>query len=125
MSVPNHLAGAMITISAGDPWRCVAALSCAADGRGVEARVWWVGGRPVLVGAHPDTPETAPSPDLTRVEPLVRRLGCLFVTTDLALRTDGAWRVVEVGDGQVSDLPEGTDPAELVAALTAGAGDAW
>jgi len=26
---------------------------------------------------------------------------------------DGAWRVVEVGDGQVSDLPSSVDPADL------------
>ncbi|WP_446220731.1 ATP-grasp domain-containing protein [Micromonospora sp. IBHARD004] len=28
-----------------------------------------------------------------------------LVTADLALRADGVWRVVEVGDGQVSDRP--------------------
>ncbi|NUT37552.1 MAG: ATP-grasp domain-containing protein [Hamadaea sp.] len=87
------------------------------DGVGAEARVWWVGGRPVLVSAHPDTPGAAPSPDLTQIAPLVRRLGCPFVTTDVALRADGVWRVVEVGDGQVSDLPDGIDPAGLIAAL--------
>ncbi|MDJ0344038.1 ATP-grasp domain-containing protein [Streptomyces sp. H10-C2] len=47
-------------------------------------------------------------------------LGCRFVTTDLALRTDGRWRVVEVGDGQVSDLPQGTDPAGLIRELSSG-----
>jgi hypothetical protein len=26
---------------------------------------------------------------------------------------DGSWRVVEVGDGQVSDLPSGAEPADL------------
>ncbi|MFD0528379.1 ATP-grasp domain-containing protein [Kitasatospora arboriphila] len=47
-------------------------------------------------------------------------LGCRFVTTDLARRADGAgWRVVEVGDGQVSDLPRGADAASLYAALLA------
>ena len=28
-----------------------------------------------------------------------------FITVDLVRRSDGAWRVVEVGDGQVSDRP--------------------
>jgi hypothetical protein len=82
-----------------------------------EARVWWLDGEPVVVGAHPDTPDRAPVPDLTAVRPLVRALGCRFVTTDLARRADGAWRVVEVGDGQVSDRPSTVDPAALVAAL--------
>ncbi len=91
-----------------------------ADGRAAEARVWWLDGEPVLVGPHPDTPGLAPEPDLTGVRPLVRALGCRFVTTDLALRADGAgWRVVEVGDGQVSDLPVGADAAALLGSLLA------
>ncbi|GAA3399113.1 ATP-grasp domain-containing protein [Streptomyces roseoviridis] len=92
-----------------------------ADGRAEEARVWWIDGEPVLVGPHPDTPDVRPAPDLSAVRPLVAALGCRFVTTDLArLAATGAWRVVEVGDGQVSDLPGGTDPAALLAALPGG-----
>ncbi|MFF8600082.1 ATP-grasp domain-containing protein [Streptomyces sp. NPDC015232] len=91
-----------------------------AEGRAEEARVWWLDGAPVLVGPHPDTPGVRPEPDLTAVGPLVRALGCRFVTTDLARRSgDGAWRVVEVGDGQVSDLPRGVDATGLHAALLA------
>jgi ATP-grasp domain, R2K clade family 3 len=85
---------------------------------GAEARVWWLDGRPALVTPHPDTPDARPEPDLAAVEPCVKALGCRFVTTDLALRADGVWRVVEVGDGQVSDLPGTQDPALLMAALT-------
>ncbi|MEV0374582.1 GNAT family N-acetyltransferase [Streptomyces sp. NPDC050636] len=88
-----------------------------------EARVWWVDGEPVLIGAHPDTPQQRPTPVLTQVAPAVRQLGLRFVTTDLARRVDGVWRVVEVGDGQVSGLPEGADSGPLFEALvTAGAG---
>ncbi|MGW7637756.1 GNAT family N-acetyltransferase [Streptomyces decoyicus] len=88
-----------------------------------EARVWWVDGEPVWIGPHPDTPGLRPAPDLTHVAPAVRELGLPFVTTDLALRTDGVWRVVEVGDGQVSGLPAGADHRPLFEALvTAGAG---
>ncbi|MEU1374628.1 ATP-grasp domain-containing protein [Streptomyces triculaminicus] len=82
-----------------------------------EARVWWVDGRPVLTTAHPDRPGLRPEPVLDAVAPLVAALGCRFVTTDLALREDGVWRVVEVGDGQVSDLPRGTGPEPLLSAL--------
>ncbi|MDX6743451.1 ATP-grasp domain-containing protein [Actinocorallia sp. A-T 12471] len=78
-----------------------------------EARVWWVDGDPVLVGPHPDTPDADAFPDLDPVRPAVRALGCRFVTTDLARRVDGAWRVVEVGDGQVSDLHTGADVGDL------------
>jgi len=82
-----------------------------------EARVWWLDGQPVLTGPHPDTPHLRPAPDLAGVQPAVAGLGCRFVTTDLARRVDGRWRVVEVGDGQVSDRPATTDPAELVTPL--------
>ncbi|WP_308297275.1 ATP-grasp domain-containing protein [Streptomyces sp. UNOB3_S3] len=82
-----------------------------------EARVWWLDGRPLLTTAHPDTPGLTPGPGLDAVEPLVARLGCRFVTTDLARSADGAWRVIEVGDGQVSDLPAGTDPSALLGPL--------
>lgn len=82
-----------------------------------EARVWWLDGEPVMTTSHPDTPDRRPSPALDHVAPLVRRLGCRFVTTDVALRTDGTWRVVEVGDGQVSDLPRTADPGPLLTAL--------
>ena len=82
-----------------------------------EARVWWINGEAVLTTAHPDTPGLRPAPALDHIRPLVRTLGCTFVTTDLAQRVDGTWRVIEVGDGQVSDLPTGTDPAALLEPL--------
>ena len=87
-----------------------------AEGGG-EARIWWLDGEPVAVTAHPDTPDHLPEPDLSAVRGPVSRLPARFVTTDLALRADGVWRVVEVGDGQVSDWPAGTDVAPLARAL--------
>jgi hypothetical protein len=47
----------------------------------------------------------------------VATLAAPFVTVDLAQSADGRWRIIEVGDGQVSDRPISTDPAELIAAL--------
>ncbi|MER5553952.1 ATP-grasp domain-containing protein [Streptomyces sp. NPDC002793] len=85
--------------------------------RGGEARVWWVDGEPVLVTAHPDTPGQVPAPGLDAVGEAVRALGCRWVTTDLALREDGVWRVVEVGDGQVSGLPADDDGHRLFTSL--------
>lgn len=92
---------------------------------GGEARVWWVEGEAVLTTAHPDTPDTPNVPDRDPIRELpslreaVGRLGLRWVTTDLALREDGVWRVVEVGDGQVSGLPAGAEAGELFASLTA------
>ncbi|MFI7274614.1 ATP-grasp domain-containing protein [Streptomyces sp. NPDC049879] len=91
------------------------------DGAAHEVRVWWLDGEPVLVTPHPDSPvEAVRAPALDAVRAAVRALGPRWVTTDLALRADGAWRVVEVGDGQVSDLHPSVAP-ESMAAVLAGA----
>ncbi|MEV7903342.1 ATP-grasp domain-containing protein [Streptomyces anulatus] len=84
---------------------------------GGEARVWWVDGEALLVTAHPDTPGSAPVPEPAFLREAVGRLGLRWVTTDVALREDGVWRVVEVGDGQVSGLPAGSGAGGLFAAL--------
>lgn len=86
---------------------------------GGEARVWWVDGEAVLVTAHPDTPGSAPVPEPAFLREAVGRLGLRWVTTDVALREDGVWRVVEVGDGQVSGLPAEAEAGALFAALAA------
>ncbi|MGW6841699.1 ATP-grasp domain-containing protein [Streptomyces sp. NPDC054958] len=93
------------------------------QGSAAEVRVWWRDGVPRLVTAHPDSPVAevpqAFEPALEPVRVAVEALGCPFVTTDLALRADGVWRVVEVGDGQVSDLHREADQAAFTALLTA------
>lgn len=83
-----------------------------------EVRTWWRYGRCVLIGPHPDTPYEQPPDDIDLgwLAALIEALGLPFVTADLALRADGVWRVVEVGDGQVSDRPASIDPAALIAA---------
>lgn len=85
-----------------------------------EVRTWWVDGRCALVGAHPDTSERLPDEAFAPPDGLadaVRALGLPFVTIDLVRHDDGRWRVVELGDGQVSDRPRTLPAAELVAAL--------
>lgn len=88
---------------------------------GGEVRVWWLDGEARLLTPHPDSPHgpryEGPISELDRVAHAVRRLSARFVTTDMAQRSGGVWRVIEVGDGQVSDLHTSLDPAELVALL--------
>jgi hypothetical protein len=80
-----------------------------------EARTWWTGGTCRLVTAHPDTSgELPPGIDLVPFAELIGSLALPFVTADLALRADGTWRLIELGDGQVSDRPASTDPATFV-----------
>ncbi|MBW5483888.1 ATP-grasp domain-containing protein [Streptomyces bambusae] len=94
------------------------------DGAAAEVRIWWSGGEPRLLTAHPDSPTgrlpaaEALASGLGPVRDAVRELGCRFVTTDLALREDGVWRVVEVGDGQVSDLHKDVDLPVFAGLLT-------
>ena len=83
-----------------------------------EARTWWVNGTCRLITAHPDTPGNLPPDiDLTPFTPLIRTLALPFATADLALRADGTWRVIELGDGQVSDRPSTASPAAFLNAI--------
>ncbi|WNV84658.1 ATP-grasp domain-containing protein [Umezawaea sp. Da 62-37] len=82
-----------------------------------EVRTWWVDGRCALVGPHPDTPDDVVEPDLGGVADLVRESGLPFVAVDLVRRDDGRWRVVELGDGQVSDRPTGVGAEALIGVL--------
>ncbi|MEU5791562.1 ATP-grasp domain-containing protein [Micromonospora purpureochromogenes] len=86
-----------------------------------EVRTWWVDGKGLLTGPHPDTPDELPvTPvDVSGIAPVIARLGLPFVTADLALRDDGVWRLVEIGDGQVSDRPASVEPERLIAILSA------
>jgi hypothetical protein len=83
-----------------------------------EARSWWVGGKCAMVSAHPDTPDAVPHDlDPNFVAGAVAALGSPFVTVDLARTPAGSWRVVEVGDGQVSDRPVSLSPPLLLSVL--------
>lgn len=80
---------------------------------GAETRTWWLHGTCQMITAHPDTPDQPPPPDLptAHLATAIAKLDLPFVTVDLARRTDGQWRVIELGDGQVSDRPT-TVPAD-------------
>lgn len=85
-----------------------------------EVRTWWVDGQCALSTPHPDTSDDV-VPDFAVPEGLadaVAALGLPFVTADFARREDGVWRLIELGDGQVSDRPRSTDPEALLTALT-------
>jgi ATP-grasp domain, R2K clade family 3 len=85
---------------------------------GPEVRTWWLDGELIATTPHPDEPSAiVPNFDLARVAERIALLNCRFTTCDLVLNADGRTRVVEVGDGQVSDWPEGVDDSELLSAL--------
>ena len=74
-----------------------------------------------LVTAHPDTLGELPPPDLdlAGVTASVGVPGLPFITVDLVRRSDGVWRVAEVGDGEVSDRPSTTADLFMTAILGA------
>ena len=78
-----------------------------------EVRTWWVNGVCRLVGPHPDTPDDMPEGEPPRVD----TLGLPFVTADFVVREDGTWRLVELGDGQVSDRPRTVPAEEMISIL--------
>jgi len=57
------------------------------------------------------------SAPLDLFRPTGQRVQSRLFTMDVAQRTDGEWRVVELGDGQVAGLPERMAPGTLVRAL--------
>jgi len=90
-----------------------------------ELRTWWVNGRCVLVGPHPDEGSNAQVESvrdprlgefLDRVAASVTKLGLSFATVDVASDGD-RWWLVEIGDGQVSDLGSAMDPTPLLTAV--------
>jgi ATP-grasp domain, R2K clade family 3 len=89
------------------------------DFASAEARTWWVDGTCRLTTAHPDTPDDTPHIDLSPFIALIGSLALPFVTADLARRIDGTWRLIELGDGQVSDRPETTKADSFLSAILA------
>lgn len=85
-----------------------------------ETRVWWVNNEPVMQSPHPDTPDSYMPINVSFLQQHVNEFNRPFITTDIALRTDGTLRVMEVSDGQVSGIPRLFDSSELFEALLAG-----
>lgn len=74
-----------------------------------EMRLWWWNGDPLVCDRHPQSAICSwrdylqVSEFLTRLQTCVQDFGSQFITTDIKLRSDGNFRIIEVGDGQVSE----------------------
>jgi hypothetical protein len=102
-----------------DEFTCGFVVRCFEQFTSAETRTWWVDGTCRLATAHPDTPANLPPTelDLAQFAPLIASLSLPFVTADLVKRADGIWRIVEIGDGQVSDRPASASPMDFVTAV--------
>ena len=77
-----------------------------ADGEVLSAAEYWEEGRY----------EGEPLP-LEHFRRIARKIDSRFFTVDVAQRTDGVWRVMELGDGQVAGLPDRLDRPAFYAGL--------
>jgi hypothetical protein len=76
-----------------------------------EYRLFFLDGVPVASAEYWEEGDYGSSaPPLDEFRPIGALVRSRFFTMDVARRTDGAWRVVELGDGQVAGLPDRLDP---------------
>ena len=79
-----------------------------------EFRVFVLHGAPLLVTRYWEEGEYGDDlPDLTPFLPIMQAVYCPFFTMDVAQRADGDWIIMELGDAQVSGLPEYADAGEF------------
>lgn len=79
----------------------------------IEVRAWWKQGSWVLM-PHPkfaDSTEEIHVDEevLDSINKLLEQLEVEFVSVDLVQLSDNVWKVIEIGDGQVSGLPSRKD----------------
>jgi hypothetical protein len=83
-----------------------------------EFRAFVLDGEPLVAVPYWDDVDRADAaPLLAPLAPLLRQVRSRFFTVDVAQREDGRWLVVELGDGQVSGLPERVDLGAFFTAL--------
>ncbi len=79
-----------------------------------ETRLFFWHGKLVV---PPQAKSPSPLDEIERWQMIANRFQSKFMTIDVALLTDGTWKIVEVGDGGVSGLPVSLDPERFYASL--------
>jgi hypothetical protein len=83
-----------------------------------EHRIFFLDGRPLYsIPYWDDVAYQGTAPPLDALAPIASRVRSRFFTMDVALGTDGTWIIVELGDAQVSGLPERADVGAFYRAL--------
>jgi len=76
-----------------------------------EFRLFYLGGQPIQVSNYWEEGDyQGEQPPLAQFTELASKVSSRFFTMDVARTVSGEWVVVELGDAQVSDLPEDVDP---------------
>ncbi len=83
-----------------------------------EHRLFWLDGRPLLSFPYwSDLGQTGEGPAPGTFDPVAAKIRSRFFTMDVAKRRDGAWMIVELGDGQVAGLPDESSTAAFYKGL--------
>lgn len=84
----------------------------------VEFRAFFLDAAPFAVAPYWEEGDyTATMPPVEHFAEVAGRVRSRFFTMDVARRTDGEWRIVELGDGQVAGLPDRLDAREFYRSL--------
>ena len=92
--------------------------------RFAEYRLFFLDGRLLFERPYWSRPEPAPGPppEPGQFDDAARAVRNRFFTMDVARRQAGGWAIIEVGDGQVSGLPDPDDAGPFYRALARGWG---
>lgn len=84
-----------------------------------EYRIFWLDGKPLLTAPYWGEGDYAGSePPMATFRPVAAGIASRFFTMNVAQRAeDGAWQIVELGDGQVAGIPERADVLQFYEAL--------
>jgi hypothetical protein len=83
-----------------------------------EYRLFWLDGTPIYWAPYwAEGVYRASEPPIVEFSEVAAAMRSRFFTADMARRRDGGWMIVEVGDGQVSGLPRGSDADPFYEAL--------
>jgi hypothetical protein len=82
-----------------------------------EYRIWWLDGRAIAVVPHWNEVVYHGVPPVAQFDGVARTVRSRFFTMDVAERTDGVWRIVELGDGQVAWADDQVDLAAFYESL--------
>jgi hypothetical protein len=83
-----------------------------------EFRIFYLDGEPVLVSEYWEEGEyEGMQPALEPFRQIAKQIESRFFAMDVARRKDGGWLIIELGDGQVSQLPDRSRPEQLYRAL--------
>ena len=79
-----------------------------------EFRLFFLNGRIIQIFNYWDEGDYGDTkPDLRAFEEIGKEVKSKFFTMDIAKKKDGDWIVMELGDGQVSGLPDNADKSEF------------